>query len=371
MTVETLRQAMATYTKPMPLAKEEGGGKVRCLACGHRCLVPTGREGVCKVRFNREGTLYGPWGYVAGMQDDPIEKKPFYHALPGARALSFGMLGCDFHCGYCQNWVTSQALRDADAGSRLSPITPEEIVVCAKRLSTSVVTSTYNEPLITAEWGAEVFRLAKNAGLVTSMVSNGNNTPEVVAHLKPVLDICNVDLKSFQDKNYRKLGGTLQGVLDGIQRLHGAGIWVEVITLVVPGFNDSPEELRSIAGFVADIDPGIPWHVTAFHPDYRMNDRSATPPSSLMQAYQIGKEVGLHFVYPGNVAGKVGELENTLCPQCDAALVERRGFGVLAYHMEDGRCPYCSATIPGFWHTEKTLAQAEFSAKGQVRPVLR
>ena len=366
MSRETLRKTMRRFTRPMTLVADEGRGRMRCLACGHRCLVPPGREGVCKVRFNDSGVLMGPWGYVAGLQDDPIEKKPFTHAVPGSRALSFGMLGCDFHCSYCQNWVTSQALRDDAALASVSPISAEEIIVCAKRLSAHVVTSTYNEPLITAEWGAEVFRLAKNAGMITSMVSNGNNTAECVEMLKPVLDMCNVDLKSFQDKNYRKLGGTLQGVLDGIIRLHAAGIWMEVVTLVVPGMNDSPAELRAMAEFIAGVDPGIPWHVTAFHPDYRMTDGHRTPAQKLIEAYRIGREAGLHFVYPGNVHGQMGNLENTACPYCGVLLVERRGYAVLGYHLRDGHCPGCSASIPGFWHSAETLPFMELAAPGRV-----
>jgi pyruvate formate lyase activating enzyme len=369
-----LADLLARLAAPMALSIPEGGGtagnnKVRCVACGHRCLIPDGHAGVCKVRFNRGGVLYGPRGYVAGLQDDPIEKKPFYHALPGTRALSFGMLGCDFHCGYCQNWVTSQALRDAEAGAPARPISAEELVVRAKEVGALTVTSTYNEPLITSEWAAEVFRLAQNAGLRTSFVSNGNSTEEAIAYLKPQLDFYKVDLKGFDDGRYRKLGGTLRSVLEGIERVYRAGIWLEVLTLVVPGFNDSDAELQAIAGFLRDLSPDIPWHVTAFHPDYRMTDPAATPAASLLRAARHGEAAGLRYVYAGNLPGAVGRFEDTRCPHCGALLVERRGFAVRGYHLVDGRCPRCQADIPGRWHTPATLPRLERSARARVTPL--
>ncbi len=379
MSSETLRATLRRYAAPMTLARKEGGGRegggkegggnVRCLACGHRCLIPEEREGICKVRFNRGGTLYGPRGYVAGLQDDPIEKKPFYHALPGTRALSFGMLGCDFHCGYCQNWVSSQALRDDAAGASISPVSAEEVVVLAKRAGALTVTSTYNEPLITSEWAAEIFRMAKNAGLTTSFVSNGNATEEVVSFLKPSLDLYKIDLKTFDDKRYRKLGGTLQNVLEGIELVYRAGMWLEIVTLVVPGFNDSERDLGGIASFIAALSPDIPWHVTAFHPDYRMRDVGWTPGADLTRAHSIGKAAGLRYVYPGNLGGRGSELENTCCPHCDALLVERTGFAVRGYHLRDGCCPRCGASIAGFWHTPETLAGMETSGQAGVRRV--
>ncbi len=365
----TLQAALESHTAPMALARKEGGGRVRCLACGHRCLIPAGHAGVCKVRFNRGGVLRGPWGYVAGLQDDPIEKKPFYHALPGTRTLSFGMLGCDFHCGYCQNWVTSQALRDEAAQGPFEPVSAEEIVVHAKAQGALTLTSTYNEPLITAEWAAEGFRLAKNAGLFTSFVSNGNSTGEAIEFLKPWVDFFKIDLKGFDDKRYRKLGGTLRNVLEGIERVHRAGMWLEIVTLVVPDFNDSEGELRQIAGFIADLSLEIPWHVTAFHPDYRMREPGWTPAATLMRAHAIGKEAGLQFVYPGNLAGQGGELEHTRCPHCGTLLVERHGFALRGYHLLDGCCPRCDAPIPGRWHTAATLPSLQHSRRAQVRRV--
>src|SRR5512133_3077762 len=220
--------------------------RVRCFSCGHCCPIPEGQPGVCKVRYNKRGQLYVPWGYVAGVQCDPVEKKPFFHAYPGALAYSFGMLGCDLHCSYCQNWVTSQALRDPSATLDSRAASPEAMVHQAAELGARVVVSTYNEPLITSEWAVEVFRHAKAAGLATGYVSNGNGTPEVLAYLKPWVDLYKVDLKGFDDRRYRQLGGRLQPILDTITALHRSGIWVEIVTLLVPGFNNSDEELRDL-----------------------------------------------------------------------------------------------------------------------------
>jgi pyruvate formate lyase activating enzyme len=285
------------------------------------------------------------------VQVDPIEKKPFYHALPGALALSFGMLGCDFHCGYCQNWVSSQTLRDPVAGSAPQTVTPRQLVSLALRNDAQVVTSTYNEPLITSEWAVSIFKLAKQEGLVTSYVSNGNGTPEVIDYIRPWVDLYKVDLKSFRDKSYRQLGGVLQNVLDTIQMLHDKGFWVEIVTLVVPGFNDSDEELRDIAQFLAGVSRDIPWHVTAFHQDYKMRDKENTTVRHLMRAVESGRDAGLNYVYAGNLPGMVGGLENTYCPNCKSLLIERWGFEVSQNNLRDGKCPGCQTEIPGFWKT--------------------
>ncbi len=347
----TLRDALSDLTAEGELYEKLPGQRVRCYACGHRCLIPEGRDGVCKVRFNRGGVLYVPHDYIGtSLQLDPVEKKPFFHVLPGSTALSFGMLGCDYHCGYCQNWITSQAIRDTEAVARPHRIGPEEIVECAMKHGAPIVTSTYNEPLITSEWAVRVFRIAKARGLKTAYVSNGNGTPEVLDYLRPWLDLYKVDLKGFNDKNYRKLGGQLQTVLETIQRLVEKGFWLEVVTLVVPGWNDSEAELRDIARFLAGVSRDIPWHVTAFHPDYKMTDRGWTTARSLMRTAEIGQEEGLHFVYAGNIPRRTGSLENTYCPACKATLIKRIGFEVLANSLgPDGLCPECGARIPGVW----------------------
>ncbi len=347
----TLKDLLDQWTTEGELYERLPDRRVRCFACGHRCLIPEGRDGVCKVRFNREGRLYVPAGYVAtSLQLDPIEKKPFFHALPGAATLSFGMLGCDYHCGYCQNWLTSQAIRDVEAVARPARVSAEEIVRHAVRARAPVITSTYNEPLITSEWAVTVFRAAKEQGLKTAYVSNGNATPEVLDYLKPWVDLYKVDLKGFDDKHYRKLGGKLETVLETIRLLVQKDFWLEVVTLIVPGWNDSEAEFRGIARFLAGVSRDIPWHVTAFHPDYKMTNQGWTPARALATAAEIGRAEGLRFVYAGNIPGRTGSLENTFCPACGLLLIERLGFRVLANRLAGaGSCPGCGAAIPGVW----------------------
>jgi pyruvate formate lyase activating enzyme len=323
---------------------------VRCYACGHHCLIRDGREGICKVRFNRGGKLYVPYGYVAALQVDPTEKKPFFHILPGSSTLTFGMLGCDLHCGYCQNWLTSQTLRDDQAGVTPQLVTPEQMVSIGKRYGAQLFGSSYNEPLITAEWAVEVFKAAKQAGFRCVYISNGNATPEVLDYLKPYLTGYKIDLKSMNDKNYRHLGMTLNHVLDGIKLVHERGIWTEIVTLVVPGFNDSNEELWDAARFIASVSPDIPWHVTAFHKDYKMLDPDDTTADDLIRAAEIGQEAGLHYVYAGNLPGRTRSYENTYCPACGELLVERVGYRIRENKLAGrGTCPRCSTPIPGIW----------------------
>ena len=324
--------------------------RVRCFSCGHCCPIPEGQAGVCKVRFNRGGKLFVPWGYVAGVQCDPIEKKPFFHAYPGTLAYSFGMMGCDLHCSYCQNWVTSQALRDSSAVSPPLQTTPEALVSNALAQGAKVLVSTYNEPLITSEWAVAVFKEAKAAGLLTAFVSNGNGTPQVLEYLRPWLDLYKVDLKSFDDRRYHELGGRIGPILDSIRRIHAMGLWLEIVTLLIPGFNDSEEELRRLTEFVACISPDIPWHVTAFHGDYKMTDPRDTTADDLLRATEIGRESGLRFIYPGNLPGQVGDGENTRCPNCRDIVIRRYGYLITDYSLtEDGHCPRCAAQIPGRW----------------------
>jgi pyruvate formate lyase activating enzyme len=343
------RDSLANLTRPGELFFRGDDGRVTCTACGHRCRIAPGHDGICKVRFNADGVLMVPHGYVSGLQIDPIEKKPFFHVLPGAGALSFGMLGCDYHCAYCQNWFTSQTLRDLDAGAPRRDITADEIVGIAVENRIPVITSTYNEPLISSEWAVEVFRLAQRHGIRCSYVSNGNATPEVLDYLAPFLNFCKIDLKSFRQKSYQQLGGKLDTVLETIRRLVQMKIWVEVVTLVVPGFNDTDEELGEIAGFLASVSEDIPWHVTAFHEDYRMTDRPATGAASLVRAAEIGQKAGLNFVYAGNLPGRTARLEDTRCPGCGATLIERTGFRIRSIHMQNGTCPACHRHIPGVW----------------------
>jgi len=347
----TLKAILSKNTREGVLYEKLPNQAVRCFACGHRCLIREGKEGICRVRFNTKGVLYVPSGYVGALQCDPIEKKPFFHAFPGRDALSFGMLGCDFHCAYCQNWITSQTLRDPDAIAPPESITPQQLVSLAKDHRAPVMASTYNEPLITSEWAVQVFQAAKEEGIVCAYVSNGNGTQEVLEYLRPWVTLYKVDLKSFDDQHYRTLGGVLRVVMETIVRLKEMGFWLEIVTLVIPGFNDSEEELKRMAKFLVSVSPEIPWHVTAFHKDYRMQDPEHTSSKLLQRSAEIGKEAGLQFVYAGNLPGKVGRFENTYCPHCQTLLIERTGYTILKDLLtpQEGHCPNCQKEIPGVW----------------------
>ncbi len=336
-------------TRSGDLVARLDSGRLRCTACAHLCELAEGQRGVCKVRYNEGGDLRVPFNYAAAVHNDPIEKKPFFHVLPGSRALSFGMLGCDFKCSYCQNWFTSQTLRDSASTLSYSNTTPEQLCALALSEGSRTVVSTYNEPLITSEWAVAVFQEARRKGLHTAYVSNGHGTPEVIDYIAPWVDFYKVDLKCFDEKNYRKLGGSLAEVLATIQRIQDRGIWLEVVTLVIPGYNDSERELGDIAGFLAEVSVDIPWHVTAFHPEYKMNDRGPTPVETLLRAYDLGRRAGLNHVYCGNLPGRTRGLENTTCSVCDSLLVERLGFRVIANRVQDGCCPDCGQEVPGRW----------------------
>ena len=332
------------------LTERLAGDNLRCYACGHRCLIGEGKRGICKVRFNEGGRLLVPRNYVAALQCDPTEKKPFFHLLPGSDTLTFGMLGCDLHCGYCQNWLTSQALRDDAAGTAPRELTAERLVELARECGARVVGSSYNEPLITAEWAVEVFRKAKPEGFRTAFISNGNATPQVLDYLRPWTDCYKIDLKSMSGRNYRQLGGVVENILDTVRMVRERGFWEEIVTLVIPGFNDSEDELRRAADFIASVSPDIPWHLTAFHQDYRMTENANTTAEQLIRACETGRAAGLRYVYAGNLPGRVGRWENTHCHHCDELLVERRGYHILQQRLgPEGLCPRCATKIPGVW----------------------
>lgn len=331
-------------------AVDAADNRIRCTACAHRCLIKDGRRGICQVRYNDGGVLRVPHGYVGALQLDPTAKKPFYHLLPGSLALSFGMLGCDLHCSYCQNWDISQFGRDERAGRDPLLIDAAGLVALAQQRQAAVLASTYNEPLITSEWAVEIFRLARTRGLKTVFISNGNATPEALDYLRPHLDAYKIDLKAMRDKPYRQLGTVLQHVLDTIQRAHDLGLWVEVVTLVVPGFNDSNEELWDAARFLVSVSRDIPWHVTAFHKDYKMTAPDNTSAKTLLRAAEIGREAGLHYVYAGNIPGRVDEYESTFCPNCNQAVVRRRGYSITGYRLSpSGTCLKCGTRVAGLW----------------------
>lgn len=369
----TLADKLDQLARPGELYHKLDDGSVRCFACAHRCLIRPGRRGVCQVRFNREGVLFVPHGYAAGVQVDPIEKKPFNHVMPGSDALTFGMLGCDMHCDFCQNWITSQFLRDSAAISPFSTTSAQNLVDAALRSGASTVVSSYNEPLITAEWAVEVFRQARAHSLLCGFVSNGNATAETLDFIRPWAQCYKIDLKTMNDRHYRQLGAVLSHILDGIGMVYERGFWLEIVTLVIPGFNDSKAELRQTAEFIASVSPGIPWHVTAFHQDYKMTDPRDTTARDLIQAAEIGKEAGLHFVYAGNLPGRVGPWENTYCPACNRLLIERFGYVLRGYHITAaGACPGCGSRIPGLWPqspAQATVSETGWLSSRRPRPV--
>ena len=349
----TITDSLDQFTQKGVLFEPMGEKDVRCQACAQRCLIRPGKRGICGVRYNDNGQLRVPWGYVAGVQVDPIEKKPFTHFLPGKEVLTFGMLGCNFHCNFCQNWYTSQALRDPLAGQsveQIRPTTPRELVSLAVKHGAAAVASSYNEPLITCEWAVDIFKEARRQNLKTLVVSNGYATPEALKYLRPWLDGYKIDLKSMQEARYKEMGGHLNPVLDSIRLAKELGLWVEVVTLVIPGFNDSVDELWEMSRFLLSVSADIPWHVTAYHPDYRMDDAPATTAESLQQAADIGEEAGLHYVYAGNLPGRVGSLEDTHCSKCGSLLIERQGYWIRQNSLTpEGTCPKCGQKIPGVW----------------------
>jgi len=317
-------------------------------------VIAPGKSGICKVRFNEAGTLKAPWGYVSGCGIDPVEKKPLFHVLPGAKTLSFGMLGCNFKCSFCQNHYTSQTFKDPDCPALdLVRTTPQKLALAARDAGAKLIVSTYNEPLITAEWGVAVFEEAAKYGVRAAFVSNAYASEEVLDYIKPHVRFYKVDLKTFDEEKYASVaGGKLAGVLKSIEMLHAKGFWLEIVTLLIPGFNDSGKELGSLTRFIAGISKDIPWHVTAFHPDYKMTDRGATPPATLLKARETGLKNGLRYVYTGNIPGQ--GFEDTLCHSCGKTLVKRRGFAVLENAVKvsengAGACPACSTSIPGVW----------------------
>ena len=533
----SLENQLDALTAPGVLVDKHADGSLTCYACGHRCLIKPGRRGICKVRFNLDGELRVPWGYVGALQCDPTEKKPFFHVYPGSDTLTLGMLGCDMHCPYCfppgtlvetdrgplpiervfnlgqhfvqtsdgevsrpaalrvlggsghwrrvtqifkhffggelsvirphflpelrctpdhsvfattdpnhppekiqaallttrhflvvprayaaaapamapllaaaagqtrlprgtpkpltmpddylvpireiagaayqgnvynlevegehnylangllvancQNWITSQALRDpasASAGAWPQPVAPRQLAELAVRQGAQVVASSYNEPLITSEWAVSVFQEAAAAGLACAFVSNGNATREVLEYIRPYVTAYKVDLKTMSDRNYRRLGAVLDHVLDGIRMVHEMGFWLEIVTLVIPGFNDSEQELTDAAHFLAGLSPDIPWHVTAFHQDYHMTDPDNTSAAALVRAAEIGQAAGLRYVYAGNLPGQVGDYEHTFCPQCHTRLIARYGYVILDYQLTpQGGCPKCGTRLAGIW----------------------
>ncbi|MGE4292945.1 MAG: AmmeMemoRadiSam system radical SAM enzyme [Desulfovibrio sp.] len=323
--------------------------RVHCRLCRQYCVIPEGETGLCGVRQNRGGALFSlVYGKVAALNLDPVEKKPLYHFLPGTRTFSFGTAGCNFSCAFCQNDTLSQTPRNG-GGVPGRNATPEELVTAALRNQARSVSYTYSEPTIFFEFLRETAEEAMRSGLRNILVSNGFQSPGCLERLGPLVHAANIDLKAFTEQFYRELcGARLEPVLENLKTMRGLGWWLEITTLVIPGWNDSPQELVRIAEFIArELGENTPWHVSRFHPQYRMAETPPTPVPTLERALEAGKRAGLRHVYIGNVPGH--ESDNTDCPACGARLLERVGFSVALNDIRDGKCGRCGADIAGVW----------------------
>jgi pyruvate formate lyase activating enzyme len=324
------------------------GNKVQCGLCSHRCLIAPGHRGICAVRENRDGTLVSlVYDRIIARNIDPIEKKPLFHYLPGSLSFSLATPGCNFRCKHCQNADISQLPRDRGGMVPGEPVSPSEIVEAALRHHCASISFTYTEPTVFFELAYDTAKLARNAGLKNVFVTNGYITAEALREISPFLDAANIDLKGFTDDFYMNVcGAGLQPVLDSIRLYKELGIWVEITTLVIPGHNDSEYELRQIAQFIRSVGEDVPWHVSRFHPTYKLIDQPRTPLETLKRARQIGIDAGLRYVYEGNAPG---EGEETSCWSCSKTVVKRYGFSVEESHIKGGKCGYCSAKIDGVW----------------------
>ncbi|KPJ78811.1 MAG: radical SAM protein [Deltaproteobacteria bacterium SG8_13] len=322
--------------------------KVRCRLCHHRCVIKDNRRGICGVRENKGGSLQTQvFGKLIARNIDPIEKKPLYHFLPGTLSYSIATVGCNFKCRFCQNADIAQMPADRRGMILGDPATPEEVVEAAQRSSCRSISYTYTEPTVFFEFAYETAKRASAAGIRNVFVTNGYMTPEAVEMIQPYLDAANVDLKAFDERYYKDLcGAKLEPVKNTLRLMRSLGIFLEVTTLLVPGLNDSRQELEQLAEFlVNDLGPETPWHISRFHPTYRLTDRPPTPVDTLLTARQIGLKAGLRYVYTGNVPGQ--DSENTFCYRCGKMLVERQGFQIRGYKIESGCCRYCHAPIDG------------------------
>ncbi|MEK6692418.1 MAG: AmmeMemoRadiSam system radical SAM enzyme [Nitrospirota bacterium] len=323
-------------------------GDVRCILCGHRCLIKDGKRGICGVRESKGGTLYTlVYGKVIARHIDPIEKKPLFHFHPGSTSYSIATVGCNLRCTHCQNYEISQYPKERyDIVIPGEDTTPEEMVGLAKSTGCLSISYTYTEPTIFFEFAYDTARLAKEKGIKNVFVSNGYTSPDATKMIAPYLDANNIDLKSFRDEHYRKVcGGKLQPVLDTIRLMKESGVWVEVTTLIIPTYNDSEEELRNIAEFIKSVSIDIPWHVTQFYPTYKLLDQPRTPIGTLRRAREIGLEAGLRYVYEGNVPGEGGE--STYCYNCGKILIDRYDYIIKGNYIKDSKCPDCGSVIGG------------------------
>jgi len=325
----------------------EEEGTVRCLLCAHHCRIKEGRRGLCQVRENRGGILYSlVYGRLVSENIDPIEKKPIFHLLPGSLSYSISTVGCNFRCRHCQNYGISQYPGEHGGEIPGAERTPAQVVAAARQGGCASISYTYVEPTIFYEFALDTAHLAHEQGLKNVFVSNGYTGPEATRQIAPLLTANNIDLKSFTDRFYKEVcGARLRPVLETIRLMKELGVWVEVTTLLIPGWNDSDHELEEIANFIRAIDPGMPWHVSRFHPTYKMTDRPVTPVATLKKAREIGLAAGLKFVYTGNLPGDDGE--NTFCPGCGETLVARTGFWTRSAGLVGDTCNSCGTKIPG------------------------
>ena len=324
--------------------KVEGKEKITCLLCRHYCQMKEGQVGICGVNKNENGALKNlVYGHPIALNVDPVEKKPLYHLLPGSKALSFGTVGCNFKCPFCQNWDISQETKV----NKEIEVSPQQMVELALEHKADSIAYTYNEPTIFYPYAKDIGVIAREKGLKNIFVSNGFETPEIIKDMPSWLDAANIDLKSWDDDYYKKvLKGGLEAVKDTLKRMVEAGIWVEVTTLIIVGENDSDEELTEMAEFIAnDLGKHVPWHLSAFHPDYKMQDHEFTGIDTLKRASEIGKRAGLYYVYMGNVPVH----GDTYCPQCGELLIDRTGYSITVNKLEDGHCPKCKREIEGVW----------------------
>ena len=330
------------------LYSAQENGEVVCSLCAHRCRIAPGKFGVCGARQNRRGLLYSlVYAELIAAHVDPIEKKPLYHVYPGSLSFSIATRGCNFRCRFCQNWEISQtsAARSNDFSGR--SFSAGDVVRAAKAQNCRSIAYTYTEPTIFFEYAYDTAVLAHSEGLANVFVTNGYMTPEALETIHPHLDACNVDLKSFRDEFYREMcRARLEPVLESIRLMKELDIWVEITTLIIPGQNDSDEELARIARFISDLDRDIPWHISRFHPDYEYTSAPSTPPETLRRAFRIGRREGLRYIYIGNI---LGESEDTFCPSCGENLISRSGFSVSRLRMETGRCPFCGHAVAGLF----------------------
>ena len=321
--------------------------RVHCYLCAHQCQIADSSYGVCSVRQNVGGTLYTLfYGDAIAAHVDPIEKKPFYHFMPGSYSFSIATIGCNFQCSFCQNWQISQVAKERGKAPGGMKLMPERVVEEAIANGCQSISYTYTEPTIFFEYAFDTAKLASGRGIKNVFVTNGYMTEQAIDMISPYLDAANVDLKSFSESYYRKLcKAKLRPVLDTIAYLRKRDIWVEVTTLIIPGENDSPKEMAEIADFIARVDRDIPWHISRFHPDYKLTKAEPTPMETMEKARQIGKEHGLHYVYLGNVMNE----PDTYCPYCGNLLISRRYFGYEKSALQDGKCPRCKHEIKGIW----------------------